>query len=211
MAAARQRSKINQLQSERSPSNGEGVGEAARSYGNGHTLAPPTLFVPRLLAGVISMSAPAVDIVPPSPTTVVAIAIARSVRRGLVNTGFTPGASRTFFLPVPYVHIVFTLPPQLAPLALQNKKVIYGLLLRLSAETLLEVARNPRHLGAEIGFFQCVAHLEPETPTSSSCPLRCPRRWTLARSHPLDSIPSSILSPYRGASARVSRQVRRGS
>jgi hypothetical protein len=48
---------------------------------------------------------------------------------------------------------VFTLPPQLAALALQNKKVIYGLLLRASAETLLEVARNPRHLGAEIGFF----------------------------------------------------------
>ena len=49
--------------------------------------------------------------------------------------------------------MVFTLPPQLASLALQNKKVIYGLLLRASAETLLEVARNPRHLGAEIGFF----------------------------------------------------------
>src|ERR1700687_2242078 len=56
-------------------------------------------------------------------------------------------------LPTPYVHVVFTLPPQLAPLALQNKKVIYGLLLRASAETLLEVARNPRNLGAEIGFF----------------------------------------------------------
>jgi hypothetical protein len=41
----------------------------------------------------------------------------------------------------------------LAPLALQNKKLIYGLLLRTSAETLLEVARDPRHLGAEIGFF----------------------------------------------------------
>jgi hypothetical protein len=56
-------------------------------------------------------------------------------------------------LPSPYVHVVFTLPPQLASLALQNKKVIYGLLLRASAETLLEVARNPTHLGAEIGFF----------------------------------------------------------
>jgi len=44
-------------------------------------------------------------------------------------------------------------PPQLASLVLQNKKVIYGLLLRASAETLLEVARKPRHLGAEIGFF----------------------------------------------------------
>jgi hypothetical protein len=41
----------------------------------------------------------------------------------------------------------------LRPLALQNKKVIYDLLFRASAETLLEVARDPRHLGAEIGFF----------------------------------------------------------
>jgi hypothetical protein len=62
-------------------------------------------------------------------------------------------ARRRELLPTRYVHVVFTLPRQLAPLALQNKKVIYGLLLRASAETLLEVARNPRHLGAEIGFF----------------------------------------------------------
>jgi hypothetical protein len=62
-------------------------------------------------------------------------------------------ARRHELLPSPYVHVVFTLPPQLASLALQNKKVIYDLLLRASAETLLEVARNPKHLGAEIGFF----------------------------------------------------------
>src|SRR6266581_2463990 len=62
-------------------------------------------------------------------------------------------ARRSELLPSPYVHLVFTLPSQLAALALQNKKVIYGLLLRASAETLLEVARNPTHLGAEIGFF----------------------------------------------------------
>jgi hypothetical protein len=62
-------------------------------------------------------------------------------------------ARRRELLPTRYVHVVFTLPPHLAPLALQNKKVIYGLLLRASAETLLEVARDPRHLGAEIGFF----------------------------------------------------------
>src|SRR2546430_17045952 len=52
----------------------------------------------------------------------------------------------------PYTTL-FRSPPQLAALALQNKKVIYGLLLRASAETLLEVARNPTYLGAEIGFF----------------------------------------------------------
>jgi hypothetical protein len=56
-------------------------------------------------------------------------------------------------LPTRYIHVVFTLPHRLAPLVLQNKKVLYDLLFRASAETLLEVARDPRHLGAEIGFF----------------------------------------------------------
>jgi hypothetical protein len=49
--------------------------------------------------------------------------------------------------------VVFTLPRHLASLVLQNKKFIYDLLFRTSAETLLEVARDPKHLGAEIGFF----------------------------------------------------------
>jgi len=62
-------------------------------------------------------------------------------------------ARRRELLPSRYVHVVFTLPPQLASVTLQNKKVIYDLLLRASAETLLQVARDPRHLGAEIGFF----------------------------------------------------------
>lgn len=56
-------------------------------------------------------------------------------------------------LPTRYVHVVFTLPRELAPLALQNKRLIYKLLFHASAETLLEIARDPRHLGAEIGFF----------------------------------------------------------
>src|SRR5713101_1438905 len=56
-------------------------------------------------------------------------------------------------LPTRYLHVVFTLPGRLAPLVLQNKKILYDLLFCTSAETLLEVARDPRHLGAEIGFF----------------------------------------------------------
>ena len=56
-------------------------------------------------------------------------------------------------LPTRYVHAVFTLPREVAPLALQNKKLIFNLLFRASAQTLLEVAADPRHLGAEIGFF----------------------------------------------------------
>ena len=62
-------------------------------------------------------------------------------------------ARRKDLLPIHYVHVVFTLPGQLAPLALQNKTEIYSLLFRASAETLLTVARDERHLGAEIGFF----------------------------------------------------------
>ena len=62
-------------------------------------------------------------------------------------------ARRRELLPTRYVHVVFTLPHELAPLALQNKRVVYDLLFRSSAETLLEIARDPRHLGADIGFF----------------------------------------------------------
>ena len=60
---------------------------------------------------------------------------------------------RRELLPTRHVHVVFTLPHELAPLALQNKKLFYDLLLHSSAETLLKVARDPRHLGVEIGFF----------------------------------------------------------
>jgi hypothetical protein len=51
------------------------------------------------------------------------------------------------------VHVVFTLPHGLAPLALYNKKILYALLFRASAATLLEIAADPKHLGAEIGFL----------------------------------------------------------
>ena len=56
-------------------------------------------------------------------------------------------------LPVPYYHVVFTLPHLLAPLALQNKALVYGLLFRAAAETLLQIAADPEHLGAKIGFL----------------------------------------------------------
>jgi hypothetical protein len=56
-------------------------------------------------------------------------------------------------LPVPYFHVVFTLPAPLRCIAFQNKAVMYDLLFRSAADTLLTIARDPRHLGAEIGFF----------------------------------------------------------
>jgi hypothetical protein len=56
-------------------------------------------------------------------------------------------------LPVPYFHVVFTLPQELARVALQNPAVVYNILFRAASETLLTIARDPRHLGAEIGCF----------------------------------------------------------
>ncbi len=55
-------------------------------------------------------------------------------------------------LPVEYFHVVFTLPAQLADNAFQNKAVVYGLLLKASAQTLLTIAAEPKHLGARIGM-----------------------------------------------------------
>ena len=54
-------------------------------------------------------------------------------------------------LPVPYFHVVFTLPASIADIAYQNKAVIYGLLLKAAAETLITIAADPKHLGARIG------------------------------------------------------------
>jgi hypothetical protein len=65
-------------------------------------------------------------------------------------------------LPVEYFHVVFTLPEQLATLALQNKRVVYNLLFSAAAESLLTIAADPRHLGAEIGFL-AVLHTWSQT------------------------------------------------
>ena len=55
-------------------------------------------------------------------------------------------------LPVPYYHVVFTLPAPVAAVAFQNKAVVYDLLFRSAADTLLTIAADPKHLGARIGL-----------------------------------------------------------
>jgi hypothetical protein len=55
-------------------------------------------------------------------------------------------------LPVPYYHVVFTLPAAIADIAYQNKAVVYDLLFKISAETMLTIAADPNHLGARIGI-----------------------------------------------------------
>ena len=56
-------------------------------------------------------------------------------------------------LPVPYFHVVFTLPTPVAEIAFQNKASVYAILFKAAAETLSTIAADPRHLGAEIGFI----------------------------------------------------------
>ena len=60
---------------------------------------------------------------------------------------------RSELLNTQYFHVVFTVPEQIARIAYQNKKVVYGILFRATAETLRTIAADPKHLGAEIGFF----------------------------------------------------------
>ena len=62
-------------------------------------------------------------------------------------------------LPVPYFHVVFTLPGPVADIAYQNKAVVYDLLFRTAAETLLTIAADPKRLGARIGLTAVLHHL----------------------------------------------------
>src|SRR5215471_246066 len=56
-------------------------------------------------------------------------------------------------LNVPYFHVVFTLPDQVAAIAYQNKEQVYDIFFRTTSETLQTIAADPKHLGADIGFF----------------------------------------------------------
>jgi hypothetical protein len=108
-------------------------------------------------------------------------------------------------LPVPYAHVVFTLPHEFAPLALQNKRVVYDLLFRTSAATLIEVARNPERLGADIGFFSVLhtwnqklehhPHVHCVVPAGGLAPDRS--KWIA--SHPKFLLPVAALKEvFRG-------------
>ena len=60
-------------------------------------------------------------------------------------------ARQAELLPVPYYHVVFTLPAPAAEIAFQNKRAVYAILFRAAADAMRDIAADPRHLGAEIG------------------------------------------------------------
>ena len=106
-------------------------------------------------------------------------------------------------LPVPYFHVVFTLPAPIADIAYQNKAVIYDLLFKAAAETTLTIAADPKHLGARIGIT-AVLHTwgSAHDPPSARAHDRAGRRH-LARRQALDRVPAELLPAGARALAPV--------
>src|SRR5438874_13505329 len=108
-------------------------------------------------------------------------------------------------LPVTYYHVVFSVPHTLVPLIWQNKRVLFALLFEASASTLLEVAADPKHLGAGIGFVSILhtwgqtlqrhPHIHCVVPGGGLSPDRT--RWISSRAHFF--VPVRVLSRvFRG-------------
>jgi hypothetical protein len=110
----------------------------ARSKPAGHPGSAVTLMPATTAAG------------PASPIIPAAIGIARKFQ-GAARKEWVD-ARVADLLPVPYFHVVFTLPPGIAEIAFHNKAVVYALLMRIAAQMLQTVAADPKRLGAEIGI-----------------------------------------------------------
>ena len=113
---------------------------------------------------------------------------------------------RSELLNTQYFHVVFTVPEQIAAIAYQNKRAVYSILFRTTAETLRTIAADPQHLGAEIGFFAVLhswgqnllhhPHLHCVVPGGGFSPDGC--RWIACRK-------DSFFLPYKV----LSRQFRK--
>ncbi len=103
-------------------------------------------------------------------------------------------------LPVPYFHVVFTMPAPIAAIALQNKAVVYDILFKTAAETVRTIAADPKHLGAETGMIavlhtwgQALFH-HPHV-HCASCRAAASRRTVVGSPADLDSFCRSACSP----------------
>jgi hypothetical protein len=122
-------------------------------------------------------------------------------------------------LPVAYSHVIFTLPHELIPLALQNPTVVYGIFFRAVSQALLTIAADPRHLGARLGFLavlhtwnqklQAHPHIHCLVPAGGIAFDQT--RWISCR-HPKFFLPAKVLAAkFRGKFlALLRRAFRRG-
>src|ERR1035437_3568449 len=112
-------------------------------------------------------------------------------------------------LPVPYFHVVFTLPAPIAMIAFPNKAAVYAILFKAAAEAMMTLASNPRRLGAEIGVVavlhtwgQALTHHPP-------CPLRRSRRRPLLRRRAVGGRPGDLLPARQAALPALQTPVSR--
>ncbi len=103
-------------------------------------------------------------------------------------------------LPVPYYHVVFTLPAPIADIAYYNKAILYDILFKAAAETLITIAADPKHLGARIGLT-AVLH------TWGSALTHHPHVHIRARRGALGILPAGLLPPRPRALAAVPATV----
>jgi Putative transposase/Transposase zinc-binding domain len=122
-------------------------------------------------------------------------------------------------LQVPYSHVIFTLPHELIPLALQNPTVVYGIFFRAVSQALLTIAADPRHLGARLGFLavlhtwnqKLLAHPHIHCLVPAGGLAVDQTRW-ISRRHPKFFLPAKVLgAKFRGKFlALLRRAFRRG-
>ena len=96
-------------------------------------------------------------------------------------------------LPVPYFHVVFTLPAAISAIAYQNKAKVYGLLFTAAAETLTAIAADPEHLGADIGITAVLHSWGQNLPSPSPCALHRSGRRHIAGWQALDRLQARLL------------------
>jgi Transposase zinc-binding domain/Putative transposase len=96
-------------------------------------------------------------------------------------------------LPVPYFHVVFTVPAQIAAIALQNKAVVYHILFKAAAETVRTIGADPKHLGAETGMI-AVLHTWGQNLFHHPHVHCVVARWGPRIGWPLDSLPTWLLA-----------------
>ena len=101
-------------------------------------------------------------------------------------------------LPVPYFHLVFTMPAPIAAIALQNKAVVYDILFRAAAETVRTIAADPKHLGVAFGMTAVLHTWGQNLVPSPACALHRAGRRAVARG-PLDQLPARLLPAGPGA------------
>ncbi len=110
-------------------------------------------------------------------------------------------------LPVPYFHFVFRLPPVIGAMSYQNKAKIYGLLFKAASDTLITIAADHRHLGADIGVIAVLHTWGQNLQHHPHVHCVVPGGWHLAERQALDCQQARILSPGSRALAPVPTPV----